>query len=206
MIGGEREAALTYRAAVTSFPEVAAGPLVVIDIGGGSTEVIVAEGGVVRLRDSLPLGSVRLTEKFVHHDPALTSELAAVSAGIEPALGALPPRAAGGATYQLVGTAGTVTTLAAMAQDLASWDPARVHGYRLKRIDLDAQIDRLARSSQARARADGGPGPTPGGRHPGRGLHPGGVRAPPRRTVRAGERPRDPLGTAVRKARRTRVI
>ena len=77
VIDGEREAALTYRAAVTSFPEVAAGPLVVIDIGGGSTEVIVAEAGVVRLRDSLPLGSVRLTEKYVHHDPALTSEVAA---------------------------------------------------------------------------------------------------------------------------------
>jgi len=148
VIGGEREAALTYRAAVTSFPEVAAGPLVVIDIGGGSTEVIVAEAGVVRLRDSLPLGSVRLTEKFVHHDPALTSEVAAVSSGVEPALGALPSRAADGRTYQLVGTAGTVTTLAAMAQDLASWDPARVHGYKLKRIDLDAQIARLARSSQ----------------------------------------------------------
>ena len=61
----------------------------VIDIGGGSTEVIVAEAGVVRLRDSLPLGSVRLTETFVHHDPALTSEVAAVSSGIEPALSAL---------------------------------------------------------------------------------------------------------------------
>jgi exopolyphosphatase/guanosine-5'-triphosphate,3'-diphosphate pyrophosphatase len=148
VIGGEREAALTYRAAVTSFPEVAAGPLVVIDIGGGSTEVIVAEDGVVRLRDSLPLGSVRLTEKYVHTDPPLASEVAAVTEGIEPALAALPARAEAGGTYQLVGTAGTVTTLAAMAQDLATWDPARVHGYRLKRSDLEAQIDRLARSGQ----------------------------------------------------------
>jgi exopolyphosphatase/guanosine-5'-triphosphate,3'-diphosphate pyrophosphatase len=148
VIGGEREAALTYRAAVTSFPEVASGPLVVIDIGGGSTEVIVAEGGDIRLRDSLPLGSVRFTEKYIHNDPALTSEVAAVSTGIESALAAVPARSVDGHPYQLVGTAGTVTTLAAMAQDLASWDPARVHGYRLKRMDLEAQIERLARSNQ----------------------------------------------------------
>ena len=77
---------------------------------------------------------MRLTERHVRHDPPLTSEVAALIAEVEPALAALP--AAGGRwrAFQLVGTAGTVTTLAAMAQDLATYDPARVHGYRLQRL------------------------------------------------------------------------
>jgi exopolyphosphatase/guanosine-5'-triphosphate,3'-diphosphate pyrophosphatase len=149
VIGGEREAALSYRAAVTSFPEQARGPLVVVDIGGGSTEVIVAEGSQVRVRTSLPLGSVRLTERFIRQDPAEPEEVAAVTALVGAALGALPARSSTGGPFHLVGTAGTVTTLAAMAQGLSSWDPARVHGYRLSRADLEAQVARLAASRQS---------------------------------------------------------
>src|SRR5205814_8837638 len=66
VIDGAREAALTCRATVASFPEQAGrGALVVVDIGGGSTEIIVAERGAVRFRTSLPLGSVRLTERHI---------------------------------------------------------------------------------------------------------------------------------------------
>ena len=68
VIDGQREAALTYRAVVASFP-TSAGPLVVVDIGGGSTEIVLATDGAVGFRTSLPLGSVRLTEAFVHDDP-----------------------------------------------------------------------------------------------------------------------------------------
>src|SRR6185295_12786190 len=66
VIDGEREAALTFRAVAASFPELQSGPLAVIDIGGGSTEIVLAVGGEVRFRTSLPLGSVRLTEAFIH--------------------------------------------------------------------------------------------------------------------------------------------
>lgn len=149
VIGGEREAALTFLAAARSFPvETTAGPVVVVDIGGGSTEVIVAELGRPGLRVSLPLGSVRLTERHVHHDPPTEPEVAALEADIAATLGdlTLPPGLTGRAA--LIGTAGTVTTLMAMALDLVDYDPARVHGAQLTRAALEAQRDRLRRSTQ----------------------------------------------------------
>jgi exopolyphosphatase/guanosine-5'-triphosphate,3'-diphosphate pyrophosphatase len=145
VIDGEREAALTFRAVATSFPDAGQGRLVVVDIGGGSTEIVLAADGEVEFRVSLPLGSVRLTEAHVHHDPPTAAEQAAIAAAIDAALAAVPlPRA----PATLVGVAGTVTSLAAMALELASYDPARVHGYRLSRADLGRQVARLAASTQ----------------------------------------------------------
>ncbi len=146
VVDGEREAALTFRAVVASFPDLRAGPLVVVDIGGGSTEIVLASGGDVQFRISLPLGSVRLTEAFVRHDPPTAAEQEAIAQAIGTAIAAVPfSRQAA----PLVGVAGTVTSLAAMAQSLASYDPARVHGYRLSRRDLGAEIARLAAATQA---------------------------------------------------------
>jgi exopolyphosphatase/guanosine-5'-triphosphate,3'-diphosphate pyrophosphatase len=147
VIDGAREAALTFRAASASFPELTrAGALVVVDIGGGSTEIIVSERGAVRWSTSLPLGSVRLTEKHVRHDPAEAAEQDAIVREIDAALAAVPWPASGAT---VVGVAGTVTSLAAMALGLATYDPARVHGYDLGLAALDAEIARLGASTQA---------------------------------------------------------
>jgi exopolyphosphatase/guanosine-5'-triphosphate,3'-diphosphate pyrophosphatase len=144
VIDGEREAALSYRAAASSFPGAAAGSMVVVDIGGGSTEIICSERGEVQFRRSLPLGSVRLTERHVRHDPVAPEELAALTAEVRETLHTLP---LGGAAT-LVGTAGTVTSLAAMDQRLTSYDPALVHGYRLKLAALEGLTATLASSTQ----------------------------------------------------------
>lgn len=145
VIDGEREAALTFRAVIESFPEARRGDLAVVDIGGGSTEVVLARDGQPTSARSLPLGSVRLTEQHVHHDPIAPEELAALRASVASGLAGIAfPRAA-----TVVGVAGTVTSLAAMAESMATYDPARVHGYRLSRAGLDAQIARLAASRQA---------------------------------------------------------
>jgi exopolyphosphatase / guanosine-5'-triphosphate,3'-diphosphate pyrophosphatase len=147
VIDGRREAALTYRAVVESFADLRAATLAVVDIGGGSTEIVVARAGSPGPigAESLPIGSVRLTEQLVRHDPAEPGELVALRAAIDRALAGvrLPAGAA------LVGVAGTVTSLAAMAEGLASYDPDRVHGYCLSREDLTEQIARLAGSRQA---------------------------------------------------------
>jgi exopolyphosphatase/guanosine-5'-triphosphate,3'-diphosphate pyrophosphatase len=155
VVNGEREAALTFLAARLSFPEAAAGTMVVVDIGGGSTEIVVARRGAVDSCRSLPLGSVRLTERHIHHDPPLDAEIAAVRAEVVGHLAETPfPSEADQPC--LVGVAGTVTTLAAMAQDLRSYDPALVHGYRLTLPALESQIDRLRSSTQSQREAMAG--------------------------------------------------
>jgi len=146
VIDGDREAALTFLAARRAFPVESEGSLVVIDIGGGSTEIIVSKGAAIAFRRSLPLGSVRLTERHVAHDPPLPGEIAAVRAEIQTLLEPIPfPDE----PALLVGTAGTVTTLAAMDQELRDYDPGLVHGYHLSRERLAAQIARLTTADQA---------------------------------------------------------
>ena len=155
VIAGAREAELTFRAVVESFPGLADtdAPLVVVDIGGGSTEIIVAERSAVRLRTSLPLGSVRLTERHIRSDPPRADEIAAARDEIAAALATVDLDAGHLTGATLVGVAGTVTTLAAMAQDLVSYDPTRVHGFALGGVALDDQIARLLRSTQAEREA-----------------------------------------------------
>jgi exopolyphosphatase/guanosine-5'-triphosphate,3'-diphosphate pyrophosphatase len=159
VIDGTREADLTFRAVVQSFPkELRNGRAAIVDIGGGSTELVVVEDGAAVARTSLPLGSVRLTERHVRHDPPTAEETAAIRGEIRERLASahvldgLRDGAAGGAesaqTVGLFGVAGTVTSLCAMALGLATYDPARVHGSWLSREALDAQIARLAAADQ----------------------------------------------------------
>ncbi len=142
VIDGEREARLSWRAVAASFPSLG-GPRTVLDIGGGSTELIVGERDVEAVV-SLPIGSVWLTERLIAHDPPSADERARLVAAVDQALAAAPaPRGT------LVGIAGTVTTLAAMAQSLTTYDGARVHGARLARATVDAQVEMLGRTPLA---------------------------------------------------------
>jgi exopolyphosphatase/guanosine-5'-triphosphate,3'-diphosphate pyrophosphatase len=102
----------------------------VLDVGGGSTELITAHE-----RMSLDVGSVRLTERRLSSDPPTRDELDAAAQEVR---AALPPFEAEDA----VGVAGTVTTLAAL--ELGAYDSERVHGYRLSREAVAAQLERLA--------------------------------------------------------------
>ena len=146
VIDGNREATLTFRAVAESFPDAHTGGLTVVDIGGGSTEIVVASEGRVRFQTSLPLGSVRLTERFIRQDPPAADEVDAVRAAVDAAIAEVPFPPAGAT---LVGVAGTVTSLAAMAQNLADYDAGRVHGFRLSRAALGQQIERLRGATQA---------------------------------------------------------
>ncbi|HYG66218.1 MAG TPA: Ppx/GppA family phosphatase, partial [Anaeromyxobacteraceae bacterium] len=96
-------------------------------------------------RASLQIGAVRLTERHVHRDPPPPEALDAVRAAARAALGGLPAAARTlGAGARLVGVAGTVTTLSAVAQALTPYDGARVHGATLSREDVEALLARLA--------------------------------------------------------------
>jgi exopolyphosphatase/guanosine-5'-triphosphate,3'-diphosphate pyrophosphatase len=128
LLSGEEEGELTRRG-VAGESELATGTLV-LDVGGGSTELIV-DGS----RTSLDLGCVRLTERFLAADPPTRDELDTAAAQVREALPALEPKRA-------IGVAGTVTTLAAL--ELGGYDPERVHGHRSSRDEIEAQLERLA--------------------------------------------------------------
>lgn len=129
VIAGEREAALTFRGALSGLD--VDGDVTVFDVGGGSTELVhglaLPAGTSVFDAVSLDIGSVRLFERHVRADPASAEEMERVRGDIVAALASAPPARRG----TLVGVAGTVTTLAALALGLDEYDAGRVHGTRL---------------------------------------------------------------------------
>ena len=115
--------------------------LLVIDIGGGSTEFIRGnESGVARAI-SIDMGSMRLTERFLHSDPVTPVETQTMSAAIDRELAALPSRGIdAGSGMTLVGIAATFTTLAAMEKRLATYSHAEIHGSRITAQQVRAQV------------------------------------------------------------------
>lgn len=159
IIGGEEEARLTLqgvRRVLSRGKKPERDPLksaLVVDVGGGSTELIITRQGVPDSIASLPLGAVYLTEHHLHQDPPAKEELTALYHEIMLNLDAweidirrmkltLPAQ-----VPVLAGTAGTVTTLASMDQGLAVYDPGRINGHVLQRPSLDSMIERLSRTS-----------------------------------------------------------
>jgi exopolyphosphatase/guanosine-5'-triphosphate,3'-diphosphate pyrophosphatase len=128
LLSGHEEAELTLRGVGETDPST-----LVVDIGGGSTELIGAEQ-----RISLDIGAVRLTERHLPSDPPTDDELEACATAVRIALpdGLRPEEA--------IGVAGTVTSLAALDLALAEYDPERVHGHRLTLDGVQHQLSRLA--------------------------------------------------------------
>jgi len=146
VISGDEEAQLSFVGAVGDL-DPADGPFVVVDVGGGSTELVVGEltasGAVVTAARSVDVGSVRITERCLPGDPPTADEVRearSVAAGIlAEAFAAVPVE--GVRTW--VGVAGTITTLSAVAQGLPEYDPAAVHLSRLTGADLHRTADEL---------------------------------------------------------------
>jgi exopolyphosphatase/guanosine-5'-triphosphate,3'-diphosphate pyrophosphatase len=139
LLSGHDEALLTYRG-VTSGRAVGAGT-VIVDVGGGSTELIAGEPDGVRWYDSLDIGSVRLTERFLLTDPPPEEELAACAAAVRALLAERVPDEIRERATSAVGVAGTITTLAALAEE----SPLSVQA-------LGEQLERLARLPLAERR------------------------------------------------------
>jgi exopolyphosphatase / guanosine-5'-triphosphate,3'-diphosphate pyrophosphatase len=131
LLSGHEEALLTYRGVTSARP--AGSGMLIVDIGGGSTELIAAEPDGVRWHDSLDIGSVRLTERFLPGDPPTERELAACAAAVQSLLAECVPDEIRGRTTSAVGVAGTITTLAALADESPLTPDA-----------LSRQLDRLA--------------------------------------------------------------
>jgi exopolyphosphatase / guanosine-5'-triphosphate,3'-diphosphate pyrophosphatase len=136
VITGTEEAALSFRGAVDQL-DPAAGPFVVVDLGGGSTEVVLGSGDV-EASHSADIGCVRLTERCLHTDPPTAEEVAAAREvardGLAEAFRVVPVEQA----RTWVGVAGTMTTLSALAQKMTTYDSDAIH---LSRVPFDELMD-----------------------------------------------------------------
>ncbi len=151
MVSGEEEAALAYDGATRSLRarDDLPRPFLVVDIGGGSTELVlgpeVGAGGPVGAR-SLDVGSVRLTERLMRSDPPTAAEVAATTAAVDAALDTLPGHGVDlTVAGTVVGVAGTVTTLATLLAGLDHWDRSVIHHSSFAVAEVHAMIERLLR-------------------------------------------------------------
>jgi exopolyphosphatase/guanosine-5'-triphosphate,3'-diphosphate pyrophosphatase len=144
VISGEDEARLTLLGVIKGLPDLG-GDFLLVDIGGGSTEFVLSRAGRAAQAVSVKLGVVELAERFMDQGLVDDTRYDAMTAlvGARLATGLTEPILRHGAPA-LVGSAGTVTTLAALDLGLESYDPARVHGHRLTRAAVAEQGGRLA--------------------------------------------------------------
>lgn len=154
VVGGDEEARLSYRSVAESSPgsgeRSAGGWRSVLDIGGGSTELIVGQGRDLHAHRSVPIGSVRLTERLIRSDPPSPAEQQALIDAIDQAIAALPQPQG-----DLVALAGTATSVASLHLGAAmpTYDGERIDGMRLSVADVEQLIGRLASLSVAERRA-----------------------------------------------------
>ena len=162
LLSGDEEGRLSFRGA-TGELDPATGPFLVVDIGGGSTEFIVGTDRVEGVM-SVDVGCVRLTEKFLQHDPPQAEELSAcislTDAYLDDVVREIPAVAE---ARTLVGLAGTVTTVAAVEIGLETYDRDRIHHFHLtheaaedvfRTLATEARADRIHNPGLEEARAD----------------------------------------------------
>ncbi len=142
VITGAEEAELSFIGAVGEL-DPAAAPFVVVDLGGGSTEVVVGDRAGVQASFSADIGCVRLTERCLHSDPPTAAEVAAAREVVRERLGAALREVPVDGARTWVGVAGTFTTIAALAAQLTTYDPAAIHLSRVSFAKLLPVCDQL---------------------------------------------------------------
>lgn len=140
VISAREEAFYTYLSVRHDLSSLTVRNFMVVDIGGGSTEIISGDPDHFKDFVSLPVGSVKLTEEFIRHDPPTDDEIGLVRDHIRKVLRAIP---FGRRDCFLAGTAGTVTTIASVSLGLPYYDKRRIQGLLLSRRQVDAVATRL---------------------------------------------------------------
>jgi exopolyphosphatase/guanosine-5'-triphosphate,3'-diphosphate pyrophosphatase len=152
IVTGEEEARLSFVGATRGLQATHEPPFLVVDIGGGSTELVVGAVDVQASR-SIDVGCVRLTERHAFGDPPTTPQVLAARADIDAALDRAAEVVPLGCARTLVGLAGSVTTVTALALGLDAYDPARIHGAVLGVDEVRSACDALLRMPAARRAA-----------------------------------------------------
>jgi exopolyphosphatase / guanosine-5'-triphosphate,3'-diphosphate pyrophosphatase len=151
-IDGDEEATLTF-AGATSERDDDGRQLVVVDIGGGSTEFVIGCDGVVRFHVSTQAGVVRQTERHLHSDPPGRHEVQQLRAEVAQIIGEHIPAARRQPVVDAIAVAGTATSCAAIELGLEPYDPTKVHGRTLTRATVQRILDRLAQLTNDERRA-----------------------------------------------------
>ena len=141
VLTGRAEAAAAYRGATSGLDDRRT---LVVDIGGGSTELILGDGATARAMISLDIGCVRLFERHLHHDPPTAAEVAALGADGAGHLARVAEVLDPAAATRVVGVAGTVTTVTALAIGLDTYDPRRIHHQTVAAAEITAVAGKLA--------------------------------------------------------------
>jgi exopolyphosphatase/guanosine-5'-triphosphate,3'-diphosphate pyrophosphatase len=144
VLSGDEEARLTYLGATSERDPLDSTPTLVLDIGGGSTEVVIGSGARVGFHVSTQAGVVRQTERHLHSDPPDPAELDELVADVRSILERGVPPDQRDRVGQAIAVAGTATSLAAITLELEPYDPERVHGYILDRSQIQQILVRLA--------------------------------------------------------------
>lgn len=146
IIPWEEEARLTLEGVFWKIPHENR-RILTLDIGGGSTEFILSEGKNIVGFCSSPLGVVRLTEKFIHQHPVDNAEYENLTKHLRGELQAIKKKLSAFMPQVLIGTAGTVTTLAALRENIYPYDPEKIHGALLPRQDVETLLQDLKEKS-----------------------------------------------------------
>jgi exopolyphosphatase / guanosine-5'-triphosphate,3'-diphosphate pyrophosphatase len=141
---GDEEARLTFLGATSERDPTDDTPTLVIDIGGGSTELVIGTGREAEFHVSNQAGVVRQTERHIHTDPPTDAELEGLRTDVRSILRKGVPAERRTAVKHAIAVAGTATSLGAIAQRLEPYDPEKVHGYVLGRSECEAILARLA--------------------------------------------------------------
>ena len=164
VVSGDVEAALSFDGATRELrggDASFAAPYLVCDIGGGSTEFVLGDTSGMQSARSVDVGCVRLTERHLHHDPPTSEQIESARADVRAAVGDVRAAIDVDAARTLVGLAGSVTTVVALALGLDRYRPERIHHARVDAVD----VHRVATSLLAMTRAERAALPV---MHPGR--------------------------------------
>lgn len=145
VLSGEEEAELTFLGATSG---VSSEKLFVVDIGGGSTEFIAGTNKKVETAKSLNIGSVRFSEEHIFNDPVIAREVENITRHIQKELKTLEFSEMD-SSFTMVGTGGTMTTIAAMSQQMEKYDSAKIHGYTASLSDVELLTEELVKRSIA---------------------------------------------------------
>lgn len=137
VVSGSEEAGLSFAGAASVLRSESSGPVLVVDLGGGSTEFVVGVGGSVTAARSMDMGCVRFTERFLRSDPPTDAEVEQAQAEIAKMINEAHDAVDLSSVSSIIGVAGSITTVTAHALKLTEYQPDRIHGAELTVEEID---------------------------------------------------------------------